>query len=171
MSFGASSAGGPILLELTDAAGNRLGTLDATAKSANEIPSAARLPLGSSATGADEIFFVAAPDATAYDLRFVAPAGASTVRLSLVASDANGLVLVTYAPVSVGIGGSGTLHVDRGASNRFALSIDTDGDHIPDRTLDPLAVEPIADHPPTVLGVHQWAKGDLPAGDADVRKR
>src|SRR5690606_21191983 len=67
-------------------------------------------------------------------------------------------------------GGSARVVVTPGAGEPPVLEVDADGDGGFEALLEPLAVEPIADTPPSLIGVHQWAKGALPDVDPSFEK-
>jgi len=165
VAFGVSSRGAAVRSELRDAQGARLGGLDPNAAPADEIPFAASLPLRGDASGGDELLLVASPEAAAYTLAFSAQAGAAHVDPSATLRLADGLALVTFAGVDLAAGGAGRLAVTPGGAPP-SLEVDADGDGSFETKLAPLVVETIADAPPALIAVQQWAKGALPDATA-----
>jgi hypothetical protein len=163
LSFGASARGSPVLLELRDDAGNRLGRADPQAEIGYELPFAARLPLADSATASDELLLVGHPAAPAYELLVFAPGGASSLALSLVAPDGAGASTVTWPGIGLSPGGSVRGALARTGPNDFVLAVDVDGDGIAEQSLAPGSIESVVDRAPVMLKVSQWAKGDRPS--------
>jgi len=161
LAFGASARGSPVAIELRSAAGERLGRLDPAAPIETQIPYAARLPLRAAADAQDELLLVASPEASStYTLAFAAPAGGSDLDLVALVPGESGLSLVTFPRISLGAGAAGRLVVPAGGD--ASLEVDADADGVVETRLSPLATEPIADTPPRILGVEQWAKGARP---------
>jgi hypothetical protein len=163
LSFGASARGSPVLIELRDDAGNRLGRADPQAEIAHELSFAARLPLASSATASDELLLVGHPAAPAYELAVFAPEGASSLSLSLVAPDGSGASTVTWPGIGLAPGGAVRGALSRTGPNAFLLEVDADGDGIAEQSLAPASIETVVDRAPVMLKVSQWAKGDRPS--------
>ena len=160
LAVGASARGAPVALELQSAAGERLGGLDPAAPLANEIAYAARLPLRASPEMGDEVLMVASPEAATYTLAFAAASGASDLDLVAVVPGESGPLLLTFPRVSLDAGAAGRLVLPNGGD--ATLEVDRDADGVVETRLSPLASEAIADVPPSILGVEQWAKGARP---------
>jgi len=164
LSLGVSATGAPLAAELRNARGARLGTLEPGAALGREIPFASRLPLRTGSDGSEELLLVAAPDPEPYTLVLSAQTGASDLDLTLVVRDAAGAGrLVIFPRAELTQDGNARLQVTPGAAAPPLLEIDADGDGSFEGLREPLAVEPITDAPPQLLGVHQWAKGAEPA--------
>jgi hypothetical protein len=163
LSFGASARGSPVLIELRDDAGNRLGRADPQASTAHELPFGARLPLGASAAGSDELLLLGSPSAPAYELALFAPGGVTSLALSLVVPDGGGASTVTWPSIGLASGGSVHGALSRTGPNAFQLEVDADGDGVAEQVLAPASVTAVVDRPPALVRVSQWAKGDQPA--------
>jgi len=160
--LGASARGGTVGFALEDPAGGRLGALDPAAEPGAGIPFASRLPLLDEAGAQDQLLLVASPEPGSYVLSFSAPGDGSAVDLSFVAPAADGLTLVGFPRVVLEPGGRGRVRITPGALEEVMIELDADGDGGFEESVAPLAVEPIADAPPSLLGVQQWAKGSFP---------
>ncbi|MDJ0848600.1 MAG: Ig-like domain-containing protein [Myxococcota bacterium] len=157
LSFAGHSDGAPLRLQLSDDVGAALGRGATSPEVAREIPFGARLALSPT----DEVLHVAAPEAGAYTFSFfLVEAGA--VELSLVLPAAGGgMEQVIYDAASLPAGALGRMTWSPGAAAP-SFQVDGDGDGSAELALDVASVAPIADEPPTVVGVHQWAKGARP---------
>ncbi|MDF1554054.1 MAG: hypothetical protein P1P84_13375, partial [Deferrisomatales bacterium] len=157
LSFGVSSRGPPPLVQIGDAEGRTLGRIAVADEEAHDLPFADVLPL----TDTDRLLFLASPVSSAYTLEFSSPEQPTQIDLSLVLPGADGMVHAVYPTASVASGGYGRLVWDA-SSPGYAFEVDTTGDGVLDTTLAPLAVTPVQDRPPAIVGVHQWAKGNRP---------
>ncbi len=160
LSFGVNAGGVPVYLRMTDGEGNVLGRLNNDEEIARDIPFAGRL--GLSETGSAELLLAASPVSESHTLEFAFPEETSGAEISLIVPDGGAMVRVTYPLISLPAGSHGKMTCDRTGSNTFVFEIDTDGDSVSDQTLTPAAVTPVEDSPPSLTGVLQWAKGNLP---------
>ncbi len=161
LSFGIRGAIPPEYILITDKEGNRLGRPD-TSELVREIPFGDRFDLLSESSGNAELLFIAAPESDAYTIEFLFVDEVTGAAFSLVLPDGDGMKQVVWSDVSAPAGSRWKLTCNPAGSNSFEFTVDTDGDGLADLTLAGEAPVPVADVPPKLVGVQQWAKGNKP---------
>lgn len=163
LSMAVSGQGAPVVARLTDGDGAALGRAGSSDEPSRDLAYGAAFTLETPGAGSEELLFVAAPESDQYTFEFFAPDGAATVDLGLVIPNGEtGMIHVVYTGLAVAQGGFGRATWFEGAGQTYPLYMDSDGNGSLDRLVAPSSVTALADRPPSLLGVHQWAKGDRP---------
>ncbi|MFZ3207807.1 MAG: hypothetical protein WA140_03110, partial [Geobacteraceae bacterium] len=154
-------------MRLTDASGNKTGSLDAGAASRG-IPYADSFAIGENGLARTNLILATCLDASAYTLE-LSTDGAETFDLGILFPDTAG-VLTQYRFNSISLSGEATasLIITPGGAS-LQLAIDDNGDGTVDRTITPSSSTSISDHPPNIVAATQLTPDFGPGGDKHGR--
>ena len=157
----------PLRLRLTDANGNRTGTLNGNA-AGRAISYGDTIAVGENGSSRTNLILVTRLDSPSYTLELAAEDSGS-FDLGIVLPDAAGvLTQYVFSGITLQSGANGSMAIQPGTGT-MQLILDDDGDGVTDRTLAPTSVIPIPDHAPHIVAATQLTPNFGPGGDKHGR--
>ena len=157
----------PLRMRLTDATGNRSGSLDATVASRG-IPYADSFAIGENGISRSNLILATRIDSPSYTLDLAADSAASFDLGILLPDNAGVLTRYSFSGLSLPAGATASVTIVNGGSD-LKLSIDDNNDGVIDRTIAPSSVAAISDHAPHLVAATQLTPGFGPGGDKHGR--
>ncbi len=154
---GTGGGAAPVVLHMTGPAGD-VGQSAAGGAIARNLAFANFLILVDAAPNASQLILDAAPSPGSYTVD-VTGTGSGTFDLGLTLPDVDHLRHVTFSQIPIARGGRGSVTFTLGALSPITLTIDDDGDGVPDRTIQPTIDEAVADLGPTLVSAVQVVTG------------
>ena len=155
---GSGTSPAPVVLDVANGSGQVLGVAGPGATAVRQIPYGAFLTLVNSDPGFNQLALVSVPENGVYTVEATGTAS-GTFDLGLIVPENGELRRLTYEGVPVDRGSKARVTFTVGGTNSYALSLDTNGDGVADRTITPAASELISDSGPQVVSAVQVVTG------------
>ena len=155
---GSGSGPAPVVLNITDPQGRRLGPRAWMAR-VQSVPYGGFFTLAEDAPRFSQMALIAVPPPGQYTVEVIGTASGS-FDLGLVVPEGMQLRHLTFAGVEIAAGQRASVVVVVGAENTYVLAIDYNGDGVADQELAPTSSELVVDRGPVPLTAVQIFTGD-----------